>query len=477
MSAYRLVVNGLKRLLGQAPTLPQPVSSLPSDQHISYQPRIISRSEHCISRQHINKNALKVLYQLKKARFQSFLVGGGVRDLLLGIIPKDFDIATDATPDEISELFRNCRLIGKRFRLAHVYFGEEIIEVATFRARHDSHFQPDEDIESHDEQERVFKNGRLVRDNIYGSFEEDAWRRDFTINALYYNIYDFSVVDYTGGVEDLNAKLIRLIGDPLQRYQEDPVRMLRAIRFAAKLDFTIHPETAVPIYDMGRLLKDIPSARLFEEILKLFLSGHGVKSFQLLEHYKLLFYLFPHLEKNISQARPLIEAVLNNTDERKQQYLTVSPVFLFAALLWTAVEETAKTIVDEQNIMFSHALYEAGNNVSHQQHKRVAIPRRIVLGMKEIWMTQPRLEQAWRSKKALILVNQPRFRAAFDFLVLRSKANPDLKEIADFWENLFLAPPAERINLLVPPSQLPTAAKRKKRRRHHFKKKTTETID
>ena len=472
-------MNGFKRLLGQTPEIPHSESRLPSEESISHPPRIISRNEHCISRQHINKNAVRVLYRLKDARFQAFLVGGGVRDMLLGIIPKDFDIATDATPEEISDLFRNCRLIGRRFRLAHVHFGEEIIEVATFRARHESHFQPDDDVENHVDQDRVFKNGRLVRDNIYGTFEEDAWRRDFTINALYYNIYDFSVVDFTGGVEDLNARLIRLIGDPLQRYQEDPVRMLRAIRFAAKLDFTIHSETAAPIYDMGRLLKDIPSARLYEEVLKLFLSGHGWNSFELLEQYKLLFYLFPRFEKNLAQAKPLIEIVLKNTDERKQQHLTVSPVFLFAALLWTAVEETAKTLEKEQDINFFEALHEAAHEVSHQQHKRVAIPRRIVLGMKEIWMTQSRLEQAWKSKKALVLVNQPRFRAAFDFLTLRAKINPDLKEMVDFWETLFLAAPAERIQLLNPPPlpQPEAAPKRKKRRRNYFKKKTTATIN
>jgi poly(A) polymerase len=467
-------MNGFKRLLGKTLEVPHPVSSLPSDESIPHTPRIISRSEHCISRQHINKNAVRVLYRLKDARFQSFLVGGGVRDMLLGRIPKDFDIATNATPEEISGLFRNCRLIGRRFRLAHVHFGEEIIEVATFRARHDSHFQPDEEVENQDDQNRVFKNGRIVRDNIYGSFEEDAWRRDFTINALYYNIYDFSVVDYTGGVEDLNARLIRLIGDPLQRYQEDPVRMLRAIRFAAKLDFTIHPETAAPIYDMGRLLKDIPSARLYEEVLKLFLSGHGWKSFELLQHYKLLSYLFPHFEKYFSQSKTLIQAVLQNTDARKQQQLTVSPTFLFAALLWTAIEETAKNIATEQDINFFSALHEASHDISHQQHKRVAIPRRIVLGMKEIWMTQPRLEQAWRSKKALVLVNQPRFRAAFDLLILRSKANPDLKEIADFWQRLFLASPEQRPDLLNPPPiDQPVVNKKKKRRR--FKKKPNVT--
>jgi len=464
-------MNGLKRLLGQTPIFPHPVSSLPPDQKTSHPPQIILRNEHCISRKHINRNALRVLYRLKDAHFQAFLVGGSVRDMLLGKIPKDFDIATNATPEEVSSLFRNCRLIGKRFRLAHVYFGEEFIEVATFRARHDPHFQPDEDVENHDDQERVFKNGRIVRDNIYGTFEEDAWRRDFTINALYYNIYDFSVVDYTDGVNDLNARLIRLIGDPLQRYQEDPVRMLRAIRFAAKLDFTIHPETAAPIYDMGRLLKDIPSARLFEEVLKLFLSGHGSNSFELLEHYKLFFYLFPHIEKNLVQAKPLIKAVLNNTDERKQQSLTVSPTFLFAALLWTSIEIEANQKVEKENLNVFLALSEAAHNIMHQQHKRVSLPRRMILGMKEIWMTQPRLEQAWKSKKALVLVNQPRFRAAFDFLVLRAKVDPQLKDIADFWEHLFIASPEERIHLLNPQPQS-TAPKRKKRRRNYFKKKT-----
>lgn len=466
MSAYRLVVNGLKRLLGQAPALAQPMSSLPLAPPFS-QPRILARSEHCISRQHINKNALKVLYTLKKAHFQAFLVGGGVRDMLLGITPKDFDIATDAKPEEIKALFHHCRLIGRRFRLAHVYFGEDFIEVATFRA-HQQHFQTEQYSESQPNQDRVFKNGRLVRDNMYGTFEEDVWRRDFTINALYYNIYDFSVVDYTGGIDDLNARLIRLIGDPLQRYQEDPVRMLRAIRFAAKLDFTIHPQTAAPIYEMGNLLKDIPAARLFEEVLKLFLTGHGWKSFQLLENYKLLCYLFPHLEQNLAYAKPFLEAVLKNTDERKQQGFTLSPTFLFASLLWTSVEKSAQAISIEQHIVFPRALHEAMHLIINQQHKRLAIPQRIVLGIKEMWMMQPRLEQAWKSKKALTLVNQPRFRAAFDFLNLRAKVNPALNDIADFWERLFLASPEERPKLLIP--SLAQSPKRRKRRRSYLKK-------
>jgi len=469
MSPYRLMMNGLKRLLGKTPASPVSMSSLPLQNHLSHTPQIISRNNHCISRQHINKNAVWVLYQLKKARFQAFLVGGGVRDLLLGRKPKDFDIATNATPEELSDLFRNCRLIGRRFRLAHIYFGEEIVEVATFRSHHNSHFKPDEETESHIDQHRVFKNGRIVRDNIYGTLEEDAWRRDFTINALYYNIYDFSVVDYTNGMDDLKARLIRLIGDPLQRYQEDPVRMLRAIRFAAKLDFTIHPETAEPIYDMGRLLKDIPSARLYEEVLKLFLSGHGWKSFELLQHYNVLYYLFPNLEKHLPLARKIIQIVLENTDERKQQQLPISPTFLFASLLWTAVEEMTKQLSTEQDIGFYSALHQAMHEVSHQQHKRVSIPRRVVLGMKEIWGLQPRLEQVWRSKRALTLVEQPRFRAAFDFFLLRAKTIPELEEIADFWQCLYNASPEERIILVTKPQQ-PITTKPKKRRR--FKKKT-----
>jgi poly(A) polymerase len=466
------MMNGLKRLLGKTPAAPVSMSSLPLQPPLSHAPQIISRDDHCISRQHINKNAVWVLYQLKKARFQAFLVGGGVRDLLVGRNPKDFDIATNATPEEISDIFRNCRLIGRRFRLAHIYFGEEIIEVATFRSHHNSHFKPDEETESHNEQHRVFKNGRIVRDNIYGTLEEDAWRRDFTINALYYNIYDFSVVDYTGGMNDLKARLIRLIGDPLQRYQEDPVRMLRAIRFAAKLDFTIHPETAEPISDMGRLLKDIPSARLYEEVLKLFLSGHGWKSFELLQHYNVLYYLFPSLEQHLPHARNLIQIVLENTDDRKQQNLPISPTFLFAALLWTSVENTTKTITSEQETGFFSALHQAMHEVSHQQHKRVSIPRRIVLGMRDIWSLQPRLEQIWRSKRALTLVEQPRFRAAFDFFLLRAKADSKLEEIADFWKRLYAASPEERIVLVSPPPQT-TPAKPKKRRR--FKKKPNAT--
>jgi len=241
-------------------------------------PTIIPRSEHGISRSNVSENALKVLYRLHKSGYQAFLVGGGVRDLLLGLRPKDFDIATDAHPEDIRQLFRNSRLIGRRFRLAHVRFGRDVVEVATFRARG----------EESDEERQQSDSGRILRDNVYGGIDEDIWRRDFTVNALYYNIADYSVWDFTGGIDDLRTRTLRLIDDPWTRYREDPVRMLRAARFSAKLGFDIAPDTLAPIRDLGYLLADVPAARLFDESLKLFQTGHAARSFDKLVEYDLL---------------------------------------------------------------------------------------------------------------------------------------------------------------------------------------------
>ena len=292
-------------------------------------PTIIPRPEHSISRAGISPNALKVLYRLKSAGFAAHLVGGGVRDLLLGREPKDFDVATDARPEEVHRLFRNCRLIGRRFRLAHVHFGPEIIEVATFRAAGVA-----EEVD-----EFHLDNGRIVRDNVYGNIEEDAWRRDFTVNALYYNVADFSVVDYTDGMTDLRQGVLRLIGDPERRYREDPVRMLRAVRFASKLGFRVEPQTEAPLFELGHLLADIPSSRLFEEVLKLFFGGVALQTFEQLRHYGLFGLLFPLTETSLSREeehfpRTLVSHALANTDERVADGLPVSPTFLFAALLW-----------------------------------------------------------------------------------------------------------------------------------------------
>ncbi|RBK71079.1 polynucleotide adenylyltransferase PcnB, partial [Xanthomonas oryzae] len=377
--------------------------------------RVIPRDQHTISRKDISPNALRVLYRLRESGFGAYLVGGAVRDLLVGHHPKDFDVATSATPEEVKALFRNCRLIGRRFRLAHVVFGREIIEVATFRANSDD-----------GSGDRELDNGRLVRDNVYGTIEEDAIRRDFTCNALYYAIEDFSVRDYCGGFEDVQARLMKLIGDPELRYQEDPVRMLRAVRLASKLNFEIEAGTAEPIPRLAGLLSEAAPARLFEEILKLFLSGHGVASFEGLERYGLFGALFPEsaaaLKSNRSGAlRAMVLEGLRNTDARVANDEPVSPAFLFALLLWPAFCRTLMGL-QAQGVQPEDAQRRAADRVTLHQLERVALPRRFSLPMQEIWLMQTRFSSRQR-KRVLRTLSHPRFRAAFDFLVLRQCAS------------------------------------------------------
>jgi poly(A) polymerase len=387
----------------------------------------IPRSEHSISRADISGGALKVLYTLKKAGFEAYLVGGGVRDLLLGREPKDFDVVTDAEPEEIKRLFRSARLIGRRFRLAHVRFGPEIIEVATFRGA----------VEDTDEDDHVSVNGRIVRDNVYGTtVEEDVWRRDFSVNSLYYDIRDFSVLDYTGGMADLEAGTLRIIGDPVRRYREDPVRMLRAVRFAAKLGFRLGDETAAAIPECAAMLADIPAARLYEEVLKLFLGGAAVQSFELLNHFDLFKYLFAESaerfeEDPLDPAGQLLLKALANTDRRIQEDKPVTPAFLFAALLWPAVHKDAVAHGD-RGLTAVQAMDAAGMDVLARQTSQVSLPRRFSLASREIWSLQPRLEQR-RGKRAIQLPARPRFRAAYDFLLLRAEAGEDVAEMADWW--------------------------------------------
>jgi len=309
-------------------------------QSLATQPTIVPRDEHIISRSQISERALTVLYRLKNAGYGAYLVGGGVRDLSLGREPKDFDVATDATPEQVKSLFRNCRLIGRRFRLAHVHWGPDIIEVATFRALHPPGASDNNEDEASGE--RVLEDGMILRDNVYGTIEEDALRRDFTINALYYNIGDFSVVDYAGGMADLKAGRIRLIGDPSVRYREDPVRMLRAVRFAAKLGFVIDDETAAPIPRMADALDDIPAARLFDEVLKLLMAGQGVETFESLRQHGLFRYLFPATDTALdddadAQLLNFLVSALASTDQRVNDGRPVTPAFLFAALIWPAI--------------------------------------------------------------------------------------------------------------------------------------------
>lgn len=409
---------------------------------INASPRIIPRSEHTISRANISPNALKVLYRLKSAGYDAYLVGGGVRDMLLGREPKDFDIATNALPDEVEKIFRNCLLIGRRFRLAHVRFDDEVIEVATFRAQGG---------EGAGEDEARTETGRILRDNVYGSLEEDAWRRDFTINALYYNIQDFSVVDYVGGMQDLQSGVLRLIGAPEQRYREDPVRMLRAVRFAAKLGFRIDRESEAAIVQLGHLLEEIPPARLFDEVLKLFQGGAAVQSFELLRHYGLFRHLFPQTEAALAQEREgfpktLVLRALANTDQRVAEDKPVTPAFLYAALLWEPLRR-AVAVREAAGEGELQALQEAATEVVDTQLKRTSLPKRFALPMREIWGMQPRLKRI-TGLRPVKLLEHPRFRAAYDFLLLRAEAGEDLKELCEWWTEFQTLDENERLHRL-----------------------------
>ncbi|MEO8002477.1 MAG: polynucleotide adenylyltransferase PcnB [Arenimonas sp.] len=430
---------------------------------VRLQHRVITRDAHAISRKDISPNALRVLYKLREGGFDAYLVGGAVRDLLIGGHPKDFDVATSATPDQVRSLFRNCRLIGRRFRLAHIMFGQEIIEVATFRANSDD---GSGDRETED-------GGRLLRDNVYGTIEDDAIRRDFTANALYYTVDDFSVRDYVGGFEDVNARVLKLIGDPDSRYREDPVRMLRAIRLAAKLNFTIDGSAAEPISRLASLVSDAPPARLFDECLKMFLSGHAEKSFLGLEAHGLLNVLFPETAKalntNSSGAlRAMVLKALSNTDARIAEGKPVTPAFLFAALLWPAYcRELA--ILQKAGIDSTVAQQRAADRVTLHQAERIALPRRFSLPMQEIWLLQSRFSQRVR-KRVFRLLSHPRFRAAFDFLELRLSGTPEVAEDIAFWREAQIQSPealasrldSKRISHNSEPSTL--SGKPKKRR-------------
>ena len=435
---------------------------------IHAQPRSIPRDAHSISRKDISPNALRVLYRLRDAGFGAYLVGGAVRDLLVGGHPKDFDVATSATPEEVRQLFRNCRLIGRRFRLAHVVFGREIIEVATFRAN----------VDDGSGDRELHEGGRLLRDNVFGTIEDDAVRRDFTANALYYAIEDFSVRDYTGGFEDVMNRVLKLIGDPEQRYREDPVRMLRAVRLAAKLGFHIDEATAEPIPRLAGLLREAAPARLFEECLKLFLSGHGVESFLGLERHGLLPALLPEsaaaLKSNRSGAlrRMLLEG-LRGTDARVAADEPVSPAFLFALLLWPAYCR-ALMALQAQGMHAAEAQRRAADRVTVHQLATIALPRRFSLPMQEIWLLQSRFGQRQR-KRVMRLLAHPRFRAAFDFLVLRQFASNEHAEEVEFWREAQTLPRDELDEQLAAAPADPEAAaegdasgaprKRRRRRR------------
>jgi poly(A) polymerase len=395
--------------------------------HLTQAPDVIPRDQHNISRSDISANALKVLYRLKNAGYKSYLVGGAVRDLLLGLRPKDFDVVTDARPEQVRELFRNCRLIGRRFRLAHVHYGDEVIEVSTFRAAH--HVSSGE---GHG------NDGRILRDNVYGDIDNDVWRRDFTVNALFYNIEDFSIIDYVGGITDIELRQLRLIGDPAARYREDPVRMLRAIRFAVKLGFNFHSSTAQPIADHEKLLETIPSARLFEEFMKLFMNGHALQTFHQLCKYDLFRHLFSETNELLLHGKDgiienLLDRVFSNTDTRVAEGKPVTPAFIIAALLWFPVIRRAEQY-QGNGLAELDAIQLASDAVISRQVSSIAIPRRYTLMAREIWGLQYRLTQR-RGNRPYRLVTHPKFRAAYDFMLLRAEAGENLRELIDWWTN------------------------------------------
>ncbi|QKX15775.1 polynucleotide adenylyltransferase PcnB [Microbulbifer sp. YPW1] len=385
---------------------------------------VVPRSDHNLSRRDVSRAALTVMKRLQEAGFEAYIVGGGVRDLLLGGHPKDFDVATDATPEQAKQLFRGARIVGRRFRILHARIGREVIEVTTFRGHHS-------DGEAHEAQQS--EHGMLLRDNVYGDLESDAVRRDFTVNALYYTTNGFEIHDYTGGIEDIEQRRIRMIGDPETRYKEDPVRMLRAVRFAAKLDFDIEPATAAPLEELAPLLRNIAPARLFDEVLKLLMSGHGVRTFELMCEHHLWPHLFPDNASQLDnpEALALTRLALRNTDQRIRNDQRVTPAFLYAALLWPAVNSEQKFLIDK-GIPPVPALAQAAQKITSNQLVHTAVPKRFSMPMREIWDMQSRLPRRG-GERAFRLMEMPRFRAAYDFLLLREESGEIPAGLGQWW--------------------------------------------
>jgi poly(A) polymerase len=378
---------------------------------------------------------LKVLYRLKNAGYQGYLVGGGVRDLLLGLPPKDFDVVTDALPEEVKKLFRNCRLIGRRFRLAHIYFGAEIIEVATFRTKHQSNAQDEK--------------GRLLRDNVYGQIDQDVLRRDFTINAIYYNIQDFSLVDYVGGLEDIQKKQLRIIGEPEARYREDPVRMLRALRFASKLELKLHRATVALLPKLAGLIQDVAPARLFEEYLKLFFLGKGAATFNNLVKYGLFGEMFPQVSPHLKEplALTFIQEALSTADQRFAANKGVSPVFLLAVFLWAPLLAKLK-LTKTKAMPWLQSQQVAMEQILSKQKQNIMIPKNFCYIIKDIWLLQFKLAKLSASN-VVKCYKAASFRLAYDFLLLRASAGEqEIQQLAKWWQDYVLGNEKTRRELL-----------------------------
>jgi len=414
------------------------------------EPRTVPKEQHGIGREAISQGSRKVCEMLHSHGREAYVVGGAVRDLLLGLRPKDFDVATDAYPDEVHKIFRRSRLIGKRFKLVHVMFGEETVEVSTFRAR--TATETDE-------------HGRVLRDNIYGTREDDAIRRDFTINALYYDPASETLLDYHNGLRDLQRKSVRIIGDARARYREDPLRMLRAVRFAAKAGFSIDERTRKPIRELAHLLENVPPSRVYEEMQKLLLSGYAATGLRRLRSEGLHHDLLPLLDVIFEQpmGERFVTLALDQTDSRVRSGKSVSPAFLFAALLWHEVLAAWKK-AEQRGLKPIPALFEAMDTVLDIQSDKLAIPRRFTAVMKEIWALQPRLEQR-SGRRPFGLLAHERFRAGFDFLVLRSASGEAPEELSQWWEKFQQAGDAERQAMLLAPQPGDHRRRRRRRRR------------
>lgn len=417
-------------------------------------PSVLGPKEHGIDPKLLSQNAVRVTQTLQDAGFKAFVVGGAVRDLLLGVKPKDFDVATNATPEQVKRLFRRAFIIGKRFQIVHVMFGQDIIEVTTFRGASAENAPKDE-------------HGRVLRDNTFGEQHEDAIRRDFTINAMYYDPASQTVLDYHGGIADIRRRTLRIIGIPEARYREDPVRLLRVVRFAAKLGFTIDPSTREPIQVMAPLINNVPAARVFDEMLKLLMSGHALACLQQLRTEGLHHGLLPLLDVVLEQplGEKFVTLALAGTDERVRQGKPVSPGFLFASLLWHQVLEkwNAYRAAGEYPIP---ALHLAADDVLDTQTEKLALQRRIATDMRDIWAMQPRFERR-TGKSPYKLLEHPRLRAGYDFLLLRCASGEIDGEIGEWWTAFMAADGTGREELLArkPKTEGDSQAPKKRRRR------------
>lgn len=406
--------------------------------------------------QAICPHAIAIANELRDKGHEAFIVGGCIRDLLIGRQPKDFDVATDAHPHEVKALFPRSRIVGRRFQIVHVRYGREIVEVTTFRASHDTET-------TRLKHSRQAASGMLLRDNVYGDSTQDASRRDFTVNALYFDTADGCIIDFVGGLTDLENRMLRTIGEPLRRYQEDPVRMLRAARFAAKLAFDLHPETRAPLLKQGHLLLQVAPARMFDEVLKLFLGGHALASLNALLEFGLFQFLFPAtgecLQSDQKFSASLLEHAMRNTDARIAIGKPVTPAFLFAALLWPAVSHQVKRLRGQSD-SDQQALQRAARLTLTRQLEHTAIPRRFSIPMLEIWELQARLHIK-HGKRAKALRANPRFRAAYDFVLLREQSGEELDGLGQWWTQYQQRHPVDETEARPP------FPKRRPRRRRH----------